>query len=246
MVGGLLLLRLFLLSPPSTLTLHSIKIKILQHFHATSPTDSSRTAVLPVDSRTVMHLHGGAGAGPNFGKVDEAPSASNSRKSDSVGSPLRRLERGEGWRMHHLGRLPDHEMLRPSTNEWSETGLRVGHEMGVEVVYQVGEGVREKGRKGKGKDEGEVKKMVLKRGLELFSVSRVASSRVESGASAEFADARTRSPDTVLRYCRLAHPAPLFGHRRLDPRIRTELRVLLPNLGVRLPASPHMPLLRSS
>lgn len=67
--------------------------------------------------------------------------------------------------MHHLGRMPSHESLRPSTSQYSSSAIRVRHEISMEVICQAVEG-------GGAAVEGP-KKLVIVRPLQLSSVSRL-------------------------------------------------------------------------
>ncbi|ORY81213.1 hypothetical protein BCR35DRAFT_304059 [Leucosporidium creatinivorum] len=211
MVGGLLLCRFFLLSPPTDIILHSIKAKVHQHFHVTSPTDPTRTATLPTDIRTVLILDGDHP--PNFGQMDDYP------KYEKVvaGPPLKILRNGESYRLHHLARLPHHDILRPSTFEWSESSIRIHHEIALEITYQVlpeGEEYRSRSRsrdrKGKSKSkETEPKKMVISRPLQLYAccatVDTLTLPAYSSSAELEWAThaclCQYPSPPVVKHHC---------------------------------------------
>jgi hypothetical protein len=161
---------LSLFSVPCPLIIHSIKVKVIQHFTIVSPSDPTVTSSMPEDSRTVINL--GSQQLPNNGQLDQ-------RARYNAGGPLCRLRRGEEYRMSHLGRLGDHDVLRPSTSEWSESAIRVRHEISFEVTYQVLEDgpSRSKSRdrgKGKEKEKDELykpKKLVISQPLTMFSVS---------------------------------------------------------------------------
>lgn len=168
MVGGLLLCRFRIFAAPSALIIHSIKVKVTQHFTLISPADSTRTVAMAPDTRTVICLS--SQLLPNNGQIDQ-------RERNNSG-PLRRLEKGEEYRVAHLGRMPDHDFLRPSTSQWSESAIRVRHDISFEVTYQVLEDVpsrsKSKDRGGKGKEKDDLykpKKLVVSQPLTLFSVS---------------------------------------------------------------------------
>lgn len=157
-VGGLLLCRLHLFSPPTDLIIYSVKVKILQHFTVTSPSDSSRTATLPTDIRTVIHLD--SSHLPNHGDVKQ--------QDRHATGPLKVLKAGEAYQMHHLGRLLDHDTLRPSTSEHTDAAIRVRHEITMECTYQMLP--PEDLGKGKEKAASSPKKLVVTKPLTLFSV----------------------------------------------------------------------------
>ncbi|ORY81228.1 hypothetical protein BCR35DRAFT_304079 [Leucosporidium creatinivorum] len=166
MVGGLMLCRFHIFSAPCALIIHSVKVKVTQHFTLVSPSDPTRTSTMPPDTRTVISL--GSQQLPNYGKIDQ--------RDRYHSGPLHRLEKGEEYKLHHLGRMPDHDFLRPSTSEWSESAIRVRHDISLEITYQVLEDAssrsksRERGGKGKEKDDlYKPKKLVVSQPLTLFS-----------------------------------------------------------------------------
>lgn len=165
-VGGLLLCRVHLLSAPTDLIIHSVKAKVVQHFHITSPHDSSRHTTPPIDTRTAFTLDGAHP--PNFGD-------SQLQEKPPVG-PLKVLKAGESYQIHHLGRMPHHDVLRPSTSELTDTAIRVRHEIVLEVIYQIPTTTvddlgRSKVVKGKSKEEEAPKRLAILRDLTIFSVS---------------------------------------------------------------------------
>lgn len=96
-------------------------------------------------------------------------------KLAAAGPPLKFLKSGEAYRLHHLARLPHHDILRPSTFEWSDSNIRIHHDIALEITYQAlpeGEEHRSRSRsrdpKRKAK-EPEPKKMVISRPLQLFA-----------------------------------------------------------------------------
>ncbi|ORY92838.1 hypothetical protein BCR35DRAFT_298406 [Leucosporidium creatinivorum] len=184
MVGGLLLFRFHLVSPPLNVMIYSIKIKINQHFTIISPTDSNRLATPPADVRTIIHLDGNHP--PNFGTVADSTPVDRTASQARIG-PLKMIAPEEEYKIHHLARLPDDSNLRPSTHELTESAIRVKHDIAMEVTYRVvtpeeaadlAKGGSPKPREGKGKEKEKEKerekvpdrkKLVVSKGLEVFS-----------------------------------------------------------------------------
>lgn len=207
-----MLCRFHIFSAPCDLIIHSIKVKVIQHFNLISPSDPTRTSTMPTDTRTVISLSGNAL--PNYGKIDQ--------KERYNSGPLRRLAKGEEYKVHHLGRMPDHDFLRPSTSEWSESAIRVRHEISLEVTYQVFEDApsRSKSRdrgKSKEKEKDDLykpKKLVISQPLTLFSVSFF--------FSALLLDYPTDCVSiAVLCFRRLPHPPRLLPRQARARRVAT-------------------------
>ncbi|KDE08385.1 hypothetical protein MVLG_01422 [Microbotryum lychnidis-dioicae p1A1 Lamole] len=217
MVGGLVLLRFELVAPPSHVVLYAIKVKINQYFHLISPSDPNKTSSPPVDVKTVMHLDGTRP--PNFGKVDEAVLASYAAARNDptkASSPLKVLQPGEGYKIHHLSRLPNDTVLRPSTPTWSNASIRVQHVVALELTYrvlspeevldgQLVNKVKERDDKGKEKIK-DRKKLVVSRPFEIFScmcfvdsLSLPAYTRVDPNLSPTGPLPRVTSSDGLLQ-----------------------------------------------
>ncbi|GAA6013166.1 hypothetical protein JCM10207_006192 [Rhodosporidiobolus poonsookiae] len=192
-VGGLLLLRFYLPSPPQDLFLHSIKVSLKETFHLSSPDDPSRRASIPETTHTVCILS--SSAPPNSAQMSSSGRGAPRRDLSPSAAPLARVPSGEGIEVVHLARMPNDNHLRPTTMEGSETPIRVEAGVDVEVLYREwvdgdeellekarGEGERagskerEKARAGsrKGKERQrvevpELRKLKLSKPIELFS-----------------------------------------------------------------------------
>lgn len=94
------------------------------------------------------------------------------------------LQPEEEYKIHHLGRLPHDAILRPSTQEWTESAIRVNHDIAMEVTYRVMTSQEVQGcspklvAHGKGKDKErdrvpDRKKLVVSKPIEIFSVCAV-------------------------------------------------------------------------
>ncbi|SCZ98579.1 BZ3500_MvSof-1268-A1-R1_Chr3-1g05476 [Microbotryum saponariae] len=217
MVSGLVLLRFELVAPPSHVVLYAIKVKINQYFHLISPSDPNKRSSPPVDVKTVMHLDGTRP--PNFGKVDEAVLASYAAARNDptkASSPLKVLQPGEGYKIHHLARFPNDTVLRPSTPTWSNASIRVRHVVALELTYRVlsPEEIRDgqlvnkvKERDDKGKEKiKDRKKLVVSRPFEIFScmcfvdsLSLPAYTRVDPNLSPTGPLPRVTSSDGLLQ-----------------------------------------------
>lgn len=159
--------------------IYSIKIKVNQHFTLISPSDPNRIAQPPTDVRTVICLDGLNP--PNFGAVEEKlGSDRQSPPTPARGGILKTLQPEEEYKIHHLGRLPNDSILRPSTQEWSESAVRVNHDIAMEVTYRVMTpeevlgGSPKLALHAKGKEKERVpdrKKLVVAKPIEIFSVS---------------------------------------------------------------------------
>ncbi|KAK4702557.1 hypothetical protein P7C70_g3666, partial [Phenoliferia sp. Uapishka_3] len=175
MIGGLLLLRFNIVSPPTDLEIYSLKVKINQHFHLRSSSDPAHKLSPPVDPRTVLIIDSAHPA--NFGKVDgPADAAARSISRAPTLGPLTVVPRGEGFKVHHLARLPNDNLLRPTTQPGTETGIAVSHTIAVEVTYRVvldeaSEANESKFSKGK-ESVRDRRKLVVSRPLDIFSTGK--------------------------------------------------------------------------
>ncbi|KAL8279212.1 hypothetical protein RQP46_008468 [Phenoliferia psychrophenolica] len=149
MVGGLLLLRFNLVSPPSDVEIYGVKVKINQHFHLRSSIDPKHTYSPPADVRTVAVIDSAHPA--NYGKIDgPAPIRSGSHAPHLA--PLAIVKQGEGF--------------KPGT----ETGIVVEHTLAVEITYR---NLADESDllAGKGKEhQRERRKLVVSKPLDIFSV----------------------------------------------------------------------------
>ncbi|KAM0748149.1 hypothetical protein T439DRAFT_382626 [Meredithblackwellia eburnea MCA 4105] len=177
MVGGLILLRLLLSSNPRPLKILSIKLRIRQTFSLRQPLQTSNSAPSPApvtDYReigTISHLHP-----PNFGNVrnNSRPPPPPPEDDDSNGLfiPLAKLEPGEAFNVHHLMRLPNDNLLRPSTQPGTDTAIGVEHKLLLEVFYKSfgesgGEGIE--GAQTEGDGWGEMKRWRCEKGVDFYS-----------------------------------------------------------------------------
>ncbi|KAI5477091.1 Immunoglobulin E-set domain protein [Pseudohyphozyma bogoriensis] len=170
MVGGLMLLRFNLLSPPADMMIFSIKVKINQHFVLKSFTSPGFTSTPPVDSRTVCQIDATNHA--NFGKVEEKSIGGRSGSQTPAHGPMKILSKGESFTLFHLARLPNDNMIRPSTHPGTDTGINVTHTASIEMTYKIihDDAEKEKAEKGKGKETPKDKrKLVVSKPLEIFS-----------------------------------------------------------------------------
>ncbi|GAA6013089.1 hypothetical protein JCM10207_006168 [Rhodosporidiobolus poonsookiae] len=187
-VGGLILARVYLPSPPQDLYLHSIRLSLKQQYRLTSPSNPSRKADAPLASHTIFIVDGES---PENGAEPEDDGRGAARRNPSpFAPPLRRVPQGEPCEIVHLARMPNDNRLRPTTHEGTKTPLQCETWVEVEVLYRADEeGVggrdssvvgagREKGKgknvKGKGKevkkeDEPELRVMRLTKPVHLFS-----------------------------------------------------------------------------
>ncbi|GAA5863703.1 hypothetical protein JCM8547_003697 [Rhodosporidiobolus lusitaniae] len=182
-VGGLLLMRLVMPSPPEDLYLHSIKVTILQTFHLTSPrrSTSDATTLQTKPATHVIFIVDGPNLPNNAEMTDDGRGAQKRNLSRSA-PPLRVVRTGEGATLTHLARLPNDNVLRPTTRVGTETPIRVEQRLEMEVLYrEMAEGEKEgkgktgeKDQKGKGKMKDgvelpELKKLRVSKPVELYS-----------------------------------------------------------------------------
>ncbi|GAA5989603.1 hypothetical protein JCM10908_000549 [Rhodotorula pacifica] len=176
MVGGLLLFRLNLLFPPIDLVIYTIKVKIVQTFHLQSPVDKNHTADPPSAAQTVFIVD--AAHPPNYGKVSDTTRTPKSEPQTPRIGPMKVLRKDEMWKLHHLSRLPNDNMIRPSTFEGTITPISVSHTIQMEMTYRPmtedeinpppPNGPSTSSKKGKEK-EADRRKLVMSKPLELFS-----------------------------------------------------------------------------
>ncbi|BGP01253.1 Proteophosphoglycan ppg4 [Rhodotorula toruloides ATCC 204091] len=158
MVGGLVLLKMHFLAPNTELVVHAVRVKVLQTSELQSPATghscTTKPFVQPVFTLDALHP-------PNNASLAPAPSSaplSPSLASPSTSSPpLFTLTPGTEYRLRHLGRLPNDNGVRPTTQEGTDTPIRMRHDMQIEVVWS------------RGGEEGERKKTILTQRLNIFS-----------------------------------------------------------------------------
>lgn len=216
MVGGLLLFRLNLLFPPIDLLIYTIKVKIVQSFKLRSPIDKDHHAEPPQSAQTVFIID--ASHPPNFGKI--ADTIKPVKPENLRSSPLKAVRQDELWKIHHLARLPNDNMIRPSTFEGTITPIAVSHTIQMEMTYRPMtedernppslDGAAGVAKKGKEKEkEPERRKVVMSKPLELFSVSGGLRAIPVSPTRLTLA----RCITSVLLLPRLAHAPCLLTYR---------------------------------
>ncbi|GAA5892710.1 hypothetical protein JCM6882_000561 [Rhodosporidiobolus microsporus] len=138
-VGGLLLMRLILPSPPSTVLLHSIKVTIAQSFALASPANPHLGTVEIAPASHVVFILDAAHP-PNRGLpslLHNSGRGAQRRNLSAKAPPLAVVSLKEGGaEVVHVARLPSDNYLRPSTREGTDTPVRVWHRMNVEVLYR--------------------------------------------------------------------------------------------------------------
>ena len=163
-VGGLLFLRFNILSPPTDLTVLSLKVRIDQHFTLKSSIEPNYVIEPPVDRRTIIDLNSTNPA--NNGIL----SHSHARR-EKKDSPLVVVPMGTTQTFVHLARLPGDEYLRPSTIVGVNPGITVRDDISVELNYHVGPPSTVKS-KGKAKEPPiEKRRLTITKPLDMFSVS---------------------------------------------------------------------------
>ncbi|KAM0747381.1 hypothetical protein T439DRAFT_329112 [Meredithblackwellia eburnea MCA 4105] len=150
MVGGLLLLRLSIVSPPNPVNIHSIRISINQTFTLTSAVNPERIVTIPTEQRHVLLLDHSHPANEGRLSPSEPPPRAIVPNNNHLLPPMKVLRgKGDKLRLRHLGRLPIGESVRPTTLPGSGSGIKVEHEILFEVVYSLvgesttGEGLEE-------------------------------------------------------------------------------------------------------
>ncbi|GAA5972878.1 hypothetical protein JCM11641_003985 [Rhodosporidiobolus odoratus] len=133
-VGGLLLAKLILPAASTSIFLHSIKVSIVQSFWLTSPVDSTRQATVPEAYHTVFILD--SSYLPNSAQMRDNGRGSTRRNLSTDAEPLTVLSEGKEASIVHLARLHNDNFLRPTTREGTDTPIRVGHRVEMEVLYR--------------------------------------------------------------------------------------------------------------
>ncbi|KAI5475764.1 hypothetical protein MNV49_000853 [Pseudohyphozyma bogoriensis] len=158
-VSSLLFTKLHFVAPPTPLLITQINIYVQQFFdisYAQTPEIAHplprRFALLKVD----VAANPSTSPTPPFRPPSRTPSSSittsnsppplNSALPRSLGSPprpidiplhedspLQLLEEGTDWKYSCVGRIPDDELVRPSTLKESDTKIRVSHKVQVEI-----------------------------------------------------------------------------------------------------------------
>ncbi|GAA6034601.1 hypothetical protein JCM8097_005417 [Rhodosporidiobolus ruineniae] len=140
-VGGLLMLCLRLPSPPQTLFLHSVKLSIVQTTFITSPSDPdypagspSSTFAFPPETRIVFILDQASPA--NNARPIDTGRGSQRRDLSRTVAPLALVHPDEGFNLVHLARLPNDNLLRPTTHPGTETPVRIESQVVIEALYR--------------------------------------------------------------------------------------------------------------
>lgn len=251
MIGGLLLFRINILSVPTDLAIHTIRVKVLQHFTLKSPPgeDPPYVEQPPPDARTVflLDLH----HPPNMGHILTSTSGTRSGSQTPRSGPLAVLSPGEGYKAHHLVRLLNDNIIRSSTQPGTEASINVRHDVVVEIIYQelqdeTESASRSRDRsKGKGKEgkekEKERKMFTISKPLEIFSVRFFCSSLAPSFGAGELIQilALFLPPSITLNDSNMHLFTPLppftYAHRSLSavagstlshcPRMRSKILI---------------------
>jgi hypothetical protein len=169
MVGGLVLLKMHFLAPNVELVVHAVRVKVLQTAELRSPSTghacTTKPFVQPVFILDALHPPNNACLNPAPTPTSLSPplaaAAVPATASPASSAPLFTLVPGTEHRLRHLGRLPNDNEVRPTTQEGTDTPIRMKHELQVEVVWTRGDGER--------------KKTVLKQSLNIFSVASLPS-----------------------------------------------------------------------
>ncbi|KAM0787812.1 hypothetical protein ACM66B_003866 [Microbotryomycetes sp. NB124-2] len=176
MVGGLLQLRLHLASPPFDLAIHSVRVKVTQH--ATIKTPPNReppySETPPPEHRTVCLID--LQHPPNMGHILETASGSRSGTQTPRHGPLAVLTPGESWKISHVVRFLNDNIVRASTQPGTETCINLRHDIAIEIVYQRLDldsqdgrsSSRSMDRKGKAREH-ERKMFIISKPLEIWS-----------------------------------------------------------------------------
>jgi hypothetical protein len=168
-----MLFRFNLISPPTDILISSIKVKIIQHFTLRSPLDPLNPVNVSADIASVLILD--ASHPPNMGRVDSPSSGVRSGSHTPNIGPLKivGVDSG-GYKISHLSRLPNDNSIRPSTQEGSDAGIHVRHEIAFEMTYRsMDEEVEKDKGKGKNKEkerDKEKKKLSITKPLDIYSV----------------------------------------------------------------------------
>ncbi|KDE08383.1 hypothetical protein MVLG_01421 [Microbotryum lychnidis-dioicae p1A1 Lamole] len=186
-IAGLILFRFRLLGPPSPIAIYSIRLKVLQYFTLTAPSEPNYVEKPPPESRTVFLLdlaHPPNGGDPEVAIEAEALAGGGVRSGSQTprSGPWFALKAGEEYKVAHLARFLNDNILRGSTVEGIETGIHIRHEIAVEVTYSAweedeksaaaAERERSSTRKGKNKEvpkEYEKKLFVVTKPIDIFS-----------------------------------------------------------------------------
>ncbi|GAA5858124.1 hypothetical protein JCM8547_005660 [Rhodosporidiobolus lusitaniae] len=171
-VANLLLFRLILPAPATTVHLLSIKVTILQTSFLTSPHPNSPSEPFETQPESFVVCVLNAEYPPNDARMRDNGRGAPRRRVTKDTLPFRSLEAGEGAQIAHLARLENDNVLRPSARPATETPNRTEHKIEVEVVYREGrvEDDGKKDAKGKGKEElPELQRLRVLKPLELHT-----------------------------------------------------------------------------
>ncbi|KAM0748179.1 hypothetical protein T439DRAFT_328164 [Meredithblackwellia eburnea MCA 4105] len=163
MVGGLLLLRFSLVSPPTDIHIYSVKVKINQIFTLHSTINPKHKLQCPPDPRIIINIDGSHPA--NFGHIDQPPS----RPGSPHLGPMKVVTQGNSFCISHLARLPNDNHLRPTTQPGTVTGISVSHEIAIEMTYRIPKPEDGNGKSSKEALEREKKKMTVTKPFDVFS-----------------------------------------------------------------------------
>ncbi|ORY92839.1 hypothetical protein BCR35DRAFT_298408 [Leucosporidium creatinivorum] len=168
MIGGLLLFRINIISVPTDLAIHSIRVKVLQHFTLKSPPgeDPPYIEQPPPDARTVFLLD--LQHPPNMGHIMTSTSGTRSGSQTPRSGPLAVLSPGEGYKSHHLVRLLNDNIIRSSTQPGTEASINVRHDIVVEIIYQELQDETESASRSRDRAKGKAKEKERK----MFTISK--------------------------------------------------------------------------
>ncbi|KAK4049123.1 hypothetical protein OIO90_005593 [Microbotryomycetes sp. JL221] len=176
MVGGLLQLRLQLVSPPQDVAIHSVRVKVTQHAVLKTPPNRQPPYMEtpPPEHRTVCLLD--LQHPPNMGNILESTSGTRSGSQTPRHGPLTVLSPGEEWKISHIMRFLNDNIIRATTQPGTETCINLRHDIAIEIVYQLIDveevdgrsESRSRDRKGKSRER-ERKMFIISKPLEIWS-----------------------------------------------------------------------------
>lgn len=100
--------------------------------------------------------------------LSQLTAASHGRNSSRAQPYLSKLTDSTPWSVSHLFRLPNGDILRPSTPDPTHTGIRVNHKIVVEVIHSGGMG--EGGDSQPGTPSEKIRALIVQKPVQLISV----------------------------------------------------------------------------
>ncbi|WWD19019.1 hypothetical protein CI109_103476 [Kwoniella shandongensis] len=131
-ISSVILLSITLPAPSPSATIFLTRLVLVQNYKITSPRTPNSPPVVPEAPRNHVlyqvgrpHKPGDRFPGRNIDCLWRGPEAGGNGNME------------EGWKIRAVARMPNHDKIRPSTNEGTITPIRVWHDLLFQVFYSL-------------------------------------------------------------------------------------------------------------